>query len=395
MTLNHSTLVNLIDFTNAGIIIMDARWNILFINAPLLNQFHVDFSEVQLKKWQSWHLLDKRLQKNNVLKRYLNIYWVNDFDDKIIQLQLGDKHSTYLLSLKNVKEDGILFKVISVLDISVTSKMQLNESSRLGNLSAFDLEMQLAKNIQNNINRNIVQEIETRYFFFKFTSAFWPSSVLSGDIMNINQINRRFFSVFLGDGRGHGIPAALYSGMIYTYITSIANNVNLSVESTAELISEINKIAYLDFARGNEYYFFSGILNLIDGNSKELKITNAGHPFPVLIKNNQLNFIENHGPLIGISSTSEYREKSIELEGGEIFIFYTDGLTDIKDKNGENISEDDLYAYFQKYFIEDKKKTEEFPDDLKQYIETQCGFSDITDDISLLIMEVSEKEASW
>ncbi len=393
--LEHATLLNLIELANTGIIIMDSEWNVLFVNAHLLKQFHLDFAEVHYKKWEDWHLLDKRLHKGNVLHRYLHVFWQKDFESRIVYLKMGDKHSTYMVSLKNAEENENRFKVISVLDISVTSRMEQKSARGYGSMSAFDTEMQLAKNIQNNINRNIIKKIETRFFVFDFTAAFWPSSVLSGDIMNINQINRRYFSVFLGDGRGHGIPAALYSGMIYTYITSIVNNVNQEIVSTSELINNINTIAYKDFAKGNEYYFFSGVLNLIDGNSKKMVVTNAGHPFPVVIHNGSVTTIENHGPLIGISEKAKYREMQMELSGGEIFIFFTDGLFDIKKTDGEYLKEEEIYLFFEEYFIRDKKPASHLPGELKDYIKHATGSRVFSDDISLLVMEVTAKGDSW
>ena len=67
-------------------------------------------------------------------------------------------------------------------------------------------DIRIARTIQKTINNSIIDKMVGRNYEYRFHSAFLPSQVLSGDVINVSQINRRYSSVFVGAGRGHGLP---------------------------------------------------------------------------------------------------------------------------------------------------------------------------------------------
>jgi len=76
---------------------------------------------------------------------------------------------------------------------------------------------------------------------------------------------------------------------------------------------------------------------------------------------------------------SEYDQKTIKVEEGDILLLYTDGLIEIK-KDGEEFGLEALKKFFlQNIFLEGK----EFCDTLHSYITTKYKKSQ-KDDISLL-----------
>ncbi len=262
---------------------------------------------------------------------------------------------------------------------------------------SFAREMKLAANTQNHLNNFIIHFLEGRFFKYHFSSLFLASEYLSGDVLNVNNINRRYSSFFIGDGRGHGLTAALYSGLINSYLNYLAMQVADGITDIRELVSRINKTAHSDFSRGEEFYFFSAIFGLIDGNGKTLHIVNAGHPYPLVYKNGQVTEVETHGPMVGVIPDATYSYSSFELDGGEVFLLFTDGLTEISiDKSNPVSREEDLKLFVKQYFDNGGK-----PEKLKIAIERDfLGIRNVpdrkrlNDDIAILILSIEQKPQS-
>ena len=252
-------------------------------------------------------------------------------------------------------------------------------------------DIELARRIQKNINNFTIDTIEGRYFEYNFASLFFPASVLSGDIINMKQVNRRYFTLFLGDGRGHGIAAALYSSLIYSYMNMIAKKISTGRTDIGRLMRAINTIAHADFSGIGEVYFFTGALALIDGNEKTMDLANAGHPPVFLIRDNMVTRIKPSGPVVGVLPRATYDYHRFELKHGDYFLFYTDGLYDIKPPQSPLTFDDWLYQYVSAY-VHEGKPAGRLIKELRSCIEEAKNQGNITDDVSLVAMSIREKK---
>jgi sigma-B regulation protein RsbU (phosphoserine phosphatase) len=380
-----------------GYCIISKDLKLLFINHKLLKYLDVKPGQIAIKKW-----IDTIIEKNylnskrRVIIRWLRIkfnsistenkFVIKIFDDLrldfFVQIDVfgnipDSAQNSSLISSKN--------RLVTIYPVSGT--ILLHQSRLTHKLSA---EYQIAGKIQKNINNYIMDMIEGRYFKYHFKRLFMPSGILSGDIVNIKPVSRRYSSVFLGDGRGHGLPAALYSALIHSYLNMMASEINHGMSSTAKLLRQINKYAYRDFSETGEFYFFSGVYGLIDGNTRDFCITNAGHPYPVFIRDGEVTRLESNGPLVGIDQDSVYSEKKFELKNGDIILFFTDGIYDII--AGENDSDHDaITAIIRKHLNDNKMDTSGVFTFLIETIQSFKSRLGINDDITILQMLVEEK----
>jgi serine phosphatase RsbU (regulator of sigma subunit) len=66
---------------------------------------------------------------------------------------------------------------------------------------------------------------------------------------------------------------------------------------------------------------------LYDPADRRLRIANAGHPNPVLVRGGRATTIPKPaGTMLGVDANSQYEEVAVELEAGDILLLYTDGL---------------------------------------------------------------------
>jgi len=91
------------------------------------------------------------------------------------------------------------------------------------------------------------------------------------------------------------------------------------------------------------------LIGIYDSNKKELLLSNAGHEPPLIYskESNFTNYTE-AGPPLGIMPKVKYTETTISFSESSMYIF-TDGITEIKDPNGEMLGSEGFQEYIKKY----------------------------------------------
>ena len=91
------------------------------------------------------------------------------------------------------------------------------------------------------------------------------------------------------------------------------------------------------------------VVGIYDSNKKEILIANAGHEPPLIYsKNNDFSNYTEAGPPLGIMPKITYKETTISFSESSMYIF-TDGITEIKEPNGEMLGSEGFENYIKKY----------------------------------------------
>ena len=116
--------------------------------------------------------------------------------------------------------------------------------------------------------------------------------------------------------------------------------------SASDLLNLLNKEICETAARG---MFVTMLVGIYDSNKKELLISNAGHEPPLIYsKDGKFSNHTEAGPPLGIMPKITYKESSISFAESSMYIF-TDGVTEIKDPNGEMLGSEGFQNYIKKY----------------------------------------------
>jgi len=77
-------------------------------------------------------------------------------------------------------------------------------------------------------------------------------------------------------------------------------------------------------------------LGFYDGDKRRLTYSNAGHLAPIILgQDGSVRRLEAGGMVVGLFDNMEYQEETVELHAGDIFIAFSDGMTEPENEFGE------------------------------------------------------------
>jgi serine phosphatase RsbU (regulator of sigma subunit) len=159
----------------------------------------------------------------------------------------------------------------------------------------------------------------------------YPASEVGGDFFDYLSLNEEKLCIALGDVSGKGLRGAMNGVMAYGMLHAQVR----TYSSASTTIYELN--ATLS-SRLEEATFTALSLGIIDINSKEVQLCNAGNPYPILLRMGKASLLNLSGMPLGIVSEIEYDETHLVLRPGDALIFYSDGISEAM------TSDDQLYG---------------------------------------------------
>ena len=184
-----------------------------------------------------------------------------------------------------------------------------------------------------------------------------PARTVSGDYYDFLTINSEKMILAVGDISGKGISAALLMATIHSAVRAyslegvpllreaavvgaaagsglmLASELKGPEASPATLLSLLNHQLYQSTPMEKYATLFLGIY---DGSSRQLTYANGGHLPPILLaQDGSSQRLDCSGTVIGLFDSLEYPETTVQLRSGDIFIAYSDGVTEPENDYGE------------------------------------------------------------
>ena len=185
-------------------------------------------------------------------------------------------------------------------------------------------ELQVARRIQQASLPKEVPELEG----WEITPYYQPAREVGGDFYDFFELQDGWVGVVVGDATGKGVPAALVMASTRSMLRALAQASN----SPAEVLRRVNDALVTDIPTN---MFVTCFYAILDPESATLSYANAGHDLPYLHRNGNAEELRARGMPLGLMPGMGYEEKEITLEAGEATLFYSDGLVEAHDPEGE------------------------------------------------------------
>ena len=198
-----------------------------------------------------------------------------------------------------------------------------------------DADLAVAKAIQSSALPNVFPPFPERKEFELFASMNAAKEV-GGDFYDFYMLNDHTLGFLIADVSGKSIPGAMFMMTSKTVIKSLAE----SGLPPAEVFSIANE----KLCEGNEAEMFvTAWLGYLDLKTGLVRVANAGHNPPILIREGKAEYvIMKPGLMLAGMDGVRYKELTLQLEKGDMLYLYTDGVTEAMNKDEEQYGEDRL-----------------------------------------------------
>jgi sigma-B regulation protein RsbU (phosphoserine phosphatase) len=234
-------------------------------------------------------------------------------------------------------------------------------------------ELHIAKRIQERFIPLASPSLEG----IEFAGWISPAEAVSGDFYDFMKTPEEELLIFMGDVVGKGIPASLLMAT-----TRSALRILLSRERDLSVVLDtMNR--FLAREQDNRE-FVTLFLARYSSQAKSLQFVNCGHPPPLLIRSKDSEELDTGGGPLGAYAEEKYPFAERSLLPGDILVLYTDGLTELRNPEGDFFGESRLETLCRSI----RKKSA--PDILENIKNTASSFTDGIpqgDDISVVILK--------
>jgi sigma-B regulation protein RsbU (phosphoserine phosphatase) len=198
-------------------------------------------------------------------------------------------------------------------------------------------------NIAHEIQQSFLPESVPSLRGFDLAAVSHPAKEVGGDFYDFIPISDDEIGLVIADVSGKSVPAALFMVLSRAMVRATATG-NKAVSKVAE---KANDLIAADAKSGMFVTLFYAILNQ---KSRTLRYVNAGHNPPVVLNGGtgDLTFLKARGIAMGVVERFEMEERVIQIDEGDVVVFYTDGVTEAVDEGFDQFGVDRLVEIVRK-----------------------------------------------
>ena len=222
-----------------------------------------------------------------------------------------------------------IYSVGSLAIVSIENQRLFKEALEKQKLEE-DLE------IAHDIQKNLLPHKIPQFTNFDVVANTVFSKQVGGDYYDVITLDNNNFCITIADVSGKGVSAALMMANLQAFLKTICKQ-GMQIDEATGLI---NDLITENTTEGKFITFFWAI---IENDSKQMLYVNAGHNHPLLIRKGKIKKLDKGGIILGVMKTMiPYSSEKLQLEKDDVIIFFTDGVSEAMNQNGEEFSDERL-----------------------------------------------------
>ena len=207
--------------------------------------------------------------------------------------------------------------------------------------------------------------------------------LISGDYFDFVNLPEERHGVVIADVSGKGVAAGLVMASCRSALRAHA----VVSEGPSETLRALNQQVFVDM---REDMFVSAAYAVLENGTGKVTLARAGHDAPLLFRKStgKVELLKPGGLALGIDKGPVFervlKEMEIQLESGDVILFYTDGVNEAENCKGQEFGKERLLELFAELALEGAEGVVTgFPRELSVFAE---GCSQL-DDITLVAIE--------
>jgi len=244
------------------------------------------------------------------------------------------------------------------------------------------------------IQRRMIPEKAPKIRGLDIAATYIPCFDVGGDLYGFHRLTENSIDVAIADVIGKGIPAAImmssFRGAVKAFIDAVgAFPAYCQCRSAAscykEIVNRINKMACDECRDGEFITLFDAA---IDVGEMTITYCNCGHEPALLIRDGQITDLTKGGLVLGVDPEAEYETETLDLHVGDCLLFFTDGLIDAANFEGELWGKERLLESVRKVT---SQSAEQMISEILGYRRRFVGLARQIDDMSMIVIRVVKK----
>ena len=289
----------------------------------------------------------------------------------IIRQIMSDLRATDRSAIEDLRQKNI--ELTSAYDDLKKAQSELVEKEKL------ERELELAKSLQRSMLPEQFPEVPG----YSFSGCNIPARYVGGDLYDVLKIDNEHYGLLIADVSDKGVHAALFMALTRALFVAQAERLRTPAETTLAVHHNLFRVSSnLDMF----VTVFYGVLNTSNG---EMCYIRAGHDRPLLFRTDgsQPVILEARGRFIGGGIEDLIlEERVVKFLPGDLFIAYSDGVTDAVNEKNESYTLDRLIACISpRRSLDASKICQMVLDDIYRF----RGQAIIFDDITLLVASLA------
>ncbi len=180
---------------------------------------------------------------------------------------------------------------------------------------------------------------------------FDPCDELAGDVLNFFHLDENNLGMYVLDVSGHGVAAALLAVTLSRLLspvldqssiikTRLENPPRYAITPPREVANQLNRRFQMDADTGQ---YFTMIYGVLDVAQRKFQFVSAGHPPIILVPaEGEARQIQVPGLPIGFMEEWDYSQDEIQLQPGDRFYMYSDGIIEARNDKEKMFSKNRL-----------------------------------------------------
>ena len=242
-------------------------------------------------------------------------------------------------------------------------------------------ELEIAREVQERL---LPQELPP-VAGLDYAGACRPALGVGGDYYDFIALPTGKLGIAIGDVSGKGISAAL---MMANLQAALRGQTMSSPDDVSGIITRMNRLIYQSSTTNRYATFFFGEY---DPATRQLCYVNAGHNPPMLFRRSdgsmRLDRLEVGGPVVGLLGQFSYEQATVVLNGGDVLVAFTDGISESMNPAEEEWGEDALITSAQECL---NQPASEILEHLMQRAVAFAAGANQHDDMTLVILRGSD-----